>query len=50
MHELNLFVLPFLPFGDQKIVVFIGWSLGVGLQTVHWVKAASLPGYGKMPL
>jgi hypothetical protein len=44
MHELNLLVLHFLPFGDQKIVVFIGWSLGVGLQTVHWVKGASLPG------
>jgi hypothetical protein len=50
MHELNLFVLPFLPFGQQKIVVFTGWSLGAGLQTMQWVKGASLPGYSKMPL
>jgi hypothetical protein len=31
-------------------VVFTGWSLGVGWQTVHRVKSAGLPGYGKMPL
>jgi len=45
--QTNLF---FIHSGSQKIVVFTGWSLGVGLQTVYRVKSTSLPGYRKIPL